>query len=173
MPAFEKIAQITFPIIVFDYFQNPRPNRATFFSILVNNKSTSHVGSNSNNMDPFFTPLFLSLPTSTSYKNPGAHIPLSKQSHLHHLLCSYCNTISSRLGYSRRLLTRPPATAVKTPDSLPTASQSNTQDADHIMSLLCPNTVMTHLMESRSQSLQCPKGFITLAQTFSDPEYPS
>lgn len=57
-----KTAQVTFTIM-FDYFQNPKPDIATLFSIS-GNKSTFHVGSSI--MEPSLTPLSVSLPTCNS-----------------------------------------------------------------------------------------------------------
>lgn len=118
--SFSKIAQVTLTIIIFDYFQNPRPDQATFFSISVKSKSTSYVGSNSQNMDPFFTPLFLSLPTSNSYKNPGAYAHFQNIATC--IISYHCNNISFCLGHSKNLLTRPLASTVKTLESFSTSS---------------------------------------------------
>lgn len=170
---FWKIAQVTLPIIVFDYLQNPRPDRATFFAILVDNKSIPHVGLNSNNMDPFFTPLFLSLPTSTLYKNPGAHVPLSKSSPLHHLFCCHWHPISSCLGYSKSLLTGALLQQPKPQTHCPHPARATRK----MQIPSCHSSAQTLSWPLSRRAEVNPynhlKGFITFIQTLPDPEYPS
>ena len=106
-------------------------------------------------MEPVLTPLFLSPPTSTSYKNPGAYVPLSNIATC--IISSLATGIPSALAWAIGTASEPdPCFSNQNPRLIPNIQlQQHSKNADHIVSLLCSNAAVTHLKVSKGLLKRC------------------